>query len=343
MDNKDILSRELHMPERNKSFDGLEGASVGEVHSYELLKYCGNTETSRASRYALPYAIVMVKVSPLEGASIANLPKLEEKIIDRIFSVIRTCDTVGKTVGSTYAVLLPQTDYFGSLITTRKLLDSFEPLSGECSSYAKIEVMQASYPHHGDTFDKLIDVAEERIRQKRNSLWSRLSMDKKIFWEMLESVSALEEKSMTHSGFETSPDGDLKEDFLESLNAAILNEIILAPKKRGILYFSMPKISRDQPLVKKLQSVFENQTKIYVVGDRVDVDFDNPNIIVRDMKDQRLLETSFTLFMNKDVAYGVFSKESWGGVKTCFHTSDKFLVEGMITRLQRDYALEENF
>ncbi len=343
MDSSDIHKKELHIPERNKSFDSIESAGEGEVHSFELLKYCGSTETSRASRYSLPYAVIMVKLSPLEGESVTKIPALEDKVIDRIFSVVRTCDTVGKTVGNTFAILLPQTDYFGSLVTTRKLLDAFEPLAEESFGYAKIEVMQSAYPHHGDNFETLLDVAEERIRQKRESLWTRLAMEKKIFWEMLETVAVLDEKGITHAPFETSSDGELKKDFLQTINEAILNEIILTPKKRGILYISMPKITRQEPLVKKLQSIFENETKIYLVGDRENVDFDNNNIIVRDMKDQRLLETSFTLFMNKDVAYGVFSKESWGGVSTCFHTSDKFLVEGMITRLQRDYALEENF
>lgn len=339
----DINEKELHIPDRNKAFDDIEGAVDAEVHDFELLKYCGKTETSRASRYSLPYAVVMVKLSPVEGGSLSNMPNLEKKVIDRIFSVIRTCDTVGRTVGNTFVILLPQTDYFGSLIITRKLLDAFEPLVEESIDFARIEVMQAAYPHHGNNFETLLQVAEDRIRQKRESLWTKLNMDKKIFWEMLETAAAMEAKDISHSNFETSSEGDLKEDFLYTINEAILNEIIKTPKKRGILYISMPKVSPEEPLVKKLQTIFENETKIYVVGEQDRVDFDNNNIIVRHMMDQRLLETSFTLFMNKDVAYGVFSKESWGGILTCFHTSDKFLVEGMITRLQRDYALEENF
>ena len=336
-------NRGLHIPERSKAFDSVDSKVEIEILDNDLLHHYGKTETSRSSRYALSYSIVMVKLSAVEGGSTSYLPKLEQKVIDRIFSVIRTCDAVGKTVGYTFIILLPQTDYFGSLITTRKLLDAFEPLSEEAAQYAKIEVMQASYPHHGTDFKKLLDVVEDRLRRKRASLWTTLNMDKKIFWEMLETAAALEEKDIHHAQFETSPDGELKEDFVYTVNDAIINEIMADPYKRGILYISLPKIAKNEPLVARLQGVFDNETKIYIVGEKSGVDFDNPNIIVRHLTDQRLLETSFTLFMNKDVAYGLFTKESWGGVKTCFHTSDKFLVEGMITRLQRDYAMEENF
>jgi hypothetical protein len=59
------------------------------------------------------------------------------------------------------------------------------------------------------------------------------------------------------------------------------------------------------------------------------------------LNDERFSTVAFTFFINEDSAYAIVSKEGWSGTWSSFHTSDPVFVEGLITKLQRDYALQE--
>ncbi len=137
------------------------------------------------------------------------------------------------------------------------------------------------------------------------------------------------------------PDFELGEAFIRTVNEVILQEIARSPDKRGILYIGTKKITGDMPIKKLLSPLGKTNTKIFVVGEGKDPDSGLTNATSIALNDQRLSNVYFTFYLAEDTAYALVCRESWGDAHTCFHTPDPYFTEGLITKFQRDFALQE--
>ncbi|MBI5643914.1 MAG: hypothetical protein HY954_10630 [Deltaproteobacteria bacterium] len=300
----------------------------------------GKIEALRATRYNSTFSIVLISIEAAgisfeEGAGFEQFKALVKTVLDSV----RNCDVVGMSDDAQITVILPETDHFGSLTAIRKISRALGVHIKKDKAPISVIISNATYPKDGRGYGEVLSTAIRRGAEKKESLWERLNFKNKLFWEILGDLSGKPYSGLDNSSFDAGSGQELNEFFIDQINNLIVKEISRTPQKKGILYFASKNISKG--LVKLLGSAGAMSSKIFLVGetDSGAADIKNATPILLD--DPRLRETFFTLFLNEDAGYGLICKENWGATFTCFHTSDPFLVEGLITKLQNEYSLQE--
>lgn len=318
--------------------------------SYFITEY-GKLETARSERYGSYFSILAIYVD-----SFINTEKMKSKkelltflrnVVTITIQCVRTCDVVGMLEDRIMLVILPQTDHFGALTTIRKLSQSFEDITGsqtgDRESSSSIIFSHATYPKDASGYADLLNVVMKRINNQRESLWEKLDLKSKLYWEIVETLTSTPQEGTNYFTFDLGSGQNLSENFIDKTNEVILREIMRTSQKKGILFLSMKNNKLSDDIVDLLSSVGSSATKIFVVGNKDEDKIEYPNSTTIYLGDNRLNDTLFTIFFTEDIAYTIFCKESWGDTHSCFHSADPHLVEGLITKFQRDYALQEQY
>lgn len=315
-------------------------ALAGRFYDTYFVNEYGKLESLRASRYNTCFSIVLLSVDgangPDDDADGAIISRLSATVVDSV----RNCDIAGLSDDRQILIILPETDYFGSLMTVKKLARAVEASGAVTAPYSAI-LTQATFPKDGKGFGELLSTASRRAELKRNSLWERRGLKNKLFWEIMGELSSSAEDGFIDSSFEAGGDRELTEFFIDQLDELIVKEISRAPQKRGVLYFSAKKISQRVPLVKNLNAAGAFSTRVFIVGEAENKAWDIRTATPVMLDDPRLRDTFFTFYLSESSGYALICKENWGATYSCFHTADPYLVEGLISKFQTEYSLQE--
>lgn len=235
-------------------------------------------------------------------------------------------------------IILPETDYFGSLTVARKLGGATEPLRKEGVS---IIFSQATFPKDGKNYGELLTAARARAGEMARSFWHRFGFEDKLFWEIIGALLGEKRNGFDNATFDAGAGFELNEFFVDRINGMIVKEIKRSPHKKGILYFTAKRVSASLPFVKSLASAGTFATKVFLAGAREEGMGEVSNAKAEDIEDERLRETFLTLFLNEYSGYALACREGWGDTFSCFHSSDPYLVEGLINKFQKEYSLKE--
>ncbi|MEK7679563.1 MAG: hypothetical protein AAB356_05165, partial [Deltaproteobacteria bacterium] len=254
---------------------------------------------------------------------------------------LRPCDVAGHADEGQIAVIMPEADFFDAFSASKKLLRALE--SFKDIGATNISITQAAFPADGADFDSVLSSAVRRAGERKNSLWERLKLKDKLFWEITDELFSSVYDGAVDASMEIGPGNDLSEFFIDQVNDCILREIKRTPRKNAVLYMNLKKVHGDHPVVRALNSSTPLAARIVLAGERdPDVGYIKNAASVY-IDDERLRDTAFTFFLSEDSAYALICKETWGGAFSCFHTSDACLVDGLISKFQREYALQELF
>ncbi|MBI5560293.1 MAG: hypothetical protein HY883_03370 [Deltaproteobacteria bacterium] len=324
--------------------------SESHFHDPSFVTRYGRLETNRSERYGISYSIIVIHVESFNhGKTVPGKKELLDflrKLVSTVLKVIRNCDVAGMLEDKRVIALLPHTDYFGSLIVIKKLSKALEFLTIGGEPYASIIFSQATYPKDANGFGELVGTAARRVTERLSSPWEKFDLKGKLFWEIVAALTGASYNLPEYSTFDTGPELELENSFIHAVNETIAREIARAPEKRGILYIGTKRLSGAVPFKKELSSLGKTSTKIFLVGaagggGEGQEGLDIRNVTTIHLTDHRIEGVYFTFFMNEDSSYALVARESWGDTHNCFHTSDPYVVEGIITKLQRDYSLQE--
>ncbi len=307
--------------------------------AYFVSEY-GKIEALRSERYGRCFSLVLVHLGlPDAGRDRKVVADLQRRLASAVLDVLRDCDVVGMIEEGRVLAILPETDYFGSLITTRKLSRALADVLQKDSE--PFMVSRATFPMDGRGYGELLSIATKRIDEKRNSLWESLKLEDKFFWEIIETLLNSTNKDSVYSTFDLGSGHELPNSFVDQINHAIIQEITRTPSRKGILYLTVKDVDSNPPIVKTLRILGRTATKIFIVTDRETEDIDLKNATPVYIDDDRMGDKHFTFFLSEDSSYAFVSQETWGESLSCFHTSDPYLVEGLIARFQKDFSLQE--
>lgn len=307
----------------------------------------GRLETLRAERYNKTFSVILTHIEGFHNLK----RKLEKKelldflkgLIQTMMEVLRNCDVIGMVEDKKIVAVLPETDYFGSCISVRKLKKAIEQITTKGGPYASIIFSNVSYPRDGKGYGELLVAAENRVREQQDGVWVKSGLEDKTFWEIVSLLleGKAEGVDTDMASFDMGEGFDFSISFLDRLQEMILQEILRDPRKKGFLYLGVRKISPNLPLLKAIEAVGATSTKIFVVGEGEEGRLGIQNAIPLYLADPRLLETFFIFLLREDFSYAAVCRESWGGQYSCFHTVDRYLIEGLVSKFQADYSLQE--
>lgn len=304
----------------------------------------GRIEATRATRYNSCFSVILMAIDGAgnAGSLLESAAGLEffKKFVSTVLSSVRSCDVAGLTNDSQVMVILPETDYFGALMASRKLSRALSTAFGDSQPH-DIFVSHATFPRDGRAFPELTGTAVRRFAERKDSLWERMACRGKLFWEIIGNLTSKNYAGFEGASFDAGSGQDLSEFFIDQINELIIKEIARTPQRRGIMYYGNKSITSSLPVIKNLASAGAAATKIFLVGEGEGGVSETRNAVPLPLDDPRLKEVFFTFFLNEDTAYALICKENWGATYSCFHTSDPVLVEGLITKFQNEYSLQE--
>jgi hypothetical protein len=85
-----------------------------------------------------------------------------------------------------------------------------------------------------------------------------------------------------------------------------------------------------------------NGGNIYIIGRAGNTRFDSKNLLYVNAEDDHLSDREFVLCLKENGAYGLFATHRQD--EMCgFNTSDEWLVDSMLEKVQEKYHLQGNF
>ncbi|MBI5561505.1 MAG: hypothetical protein HY894_01435 [Deltaproteobacteria bacterium] len=313
----------------------------GKLYDTFFVSEYGKLESLRAARYNAQFSILLMNVDGMDKAlRDDDAADFIKKISAPILEAVRPCDVVGMIDERQVAVILPETDYFGSLIAIRKLTKALAATLTYETPPKKAVLSQATFPKDGRGYGALISTAAQRMTDKKESLWEKHEFKNKLFWEIMGDLCGTSYKGFENTSFDLGGGQALTEAFIDQINELIIKEITMFPHRRGIAYFASKKLSA-LPAITTLGHIGTLSTKVFLVGQAEDSLRDIKNATPIFLEDPRLRETFFTLYLTEDFGYALICRENWGSTFSCFHSSDPYLVDGLINKFQTEYSLQE--
>ncbi len=299
--------------------------------------------------------------------TIDNFVELKSKFLDReieegqqrllaaVNEVLRDADIMALYKDNIYHILLPETDYWGSLITQkrlRKAIDGQLKLSNMHRDMPiEVYMRSASFPADGPSLEALQRVTTARLERLKSGLFYRSRLQKMDFWTIIKTllgpkgetfVTADQEKfrqtmaryeAPGKSRYVTLPASRL----IETLKA-LCHEVTEPGRSHGVLFYGCADFEEVRQGLPNLFDLEQSGTSLFLLGGSQRVSWDMQKVFPIFVDDDRFQKTTFLLYLNEDYAYALFTETTTEGLRG-FHTSDFYFVENMIANLQNLYKL----
>jgi two-component system, cell cycle response regulator len=352
----------------SRRFQALERVGLKDQGStaYNLtyfIDYAGK-EIYKARRYGRSFSLVVVMIDRFDflqehfKAEICN--QMSRKLAESISRVVRDSDILAKVSDHEYYVLLPETDALGSQMFIRRSRETFwaDPFISKMSRDYPVSVTlgSATFPIHGGDFDELLGVCREKMESARSSLYWRLRLGEKKFWDMVETLVGRPEDyegslESASSSFRVSEDaggssahGLFDEALLQGIEEEVAGQAVDSPERKAILYDVGGVVGSEPSPVEKVLSRAEN-ARIFVLGRRGKgtMAADHPALTRVFLTEENMDHYRLLLVLSEKLAYAFLGARKAEGELYGFHTHDQFLVENLIAKLQEHYNFQRQY
>lgn len=306
-----------------------------------------------ASRYKRSFSLVYFKIDNIEDVNDRfgsdSVRRSIKNLLKKMTDVLRESDIIAKKKTGEYYILLPETDYFGSIMTVKRIEEGIAGYKfvsdGEISQNLDLLIVSASYPRDGSRMESFLNILRERSAQLKSTIIHRLDLSNKNFWEsvgMLLDNNAATGKETAARGSKTGSPyvySSFAKQFYNRLKEHIAEELRIRPYLRGVLFIGMNIVSAGEGICKKFAGLENLSTRIFVLGKQGDEKWKIPNITPVYLKENES-PVNMLLFLNEESGYAFFSRSDGDEDDLVFHTSDIFTVEKLISKLQDHYLLQ---
>ena len=343
-------------------FEGFKDAKTKTYHISYFADYV-TKEILKAGRYQRTFSILCLKIEnyhKLRGDyKDAILKDAVQRVLNATIGVLRDADILAMSKNDEYYALLPETDYFGSLMTIRRIKNVLKDkafVSDVNKSHAmEIVLLSASFPKDGDDLRTLLEVVRRRTEDTRKSLYTRDRLGEMDFWNIYERLVGKEDDyplALIDGKVSMNVERDFEDDegmgkfilftpqVLSQIQEVILGEIEANTDSRGILYLGAKNLEQFLTYLGNHSKVESSATKIFLIGEKGDKGWELPNLTPVFVRGEEIEKVQFLIFLSVDYAYALLTREREDGMHYGVHTSDPVFVENIIAKLQENYHLQ---
>ena len=336
-------------------------ATRSQAYGMPFFRDHGAMELHKARRYGRDLSIIKLLVTNYAELGCRFLDReLEEglaRIMETVGASLRDADILAMAGPDEFYILLPETDYWGSLVTQKRIRKALRGKLALCdmrkSHPVEFFMRAASFPADGEALEALMTAAGARLERLQKSLYRRGSLAELPFWTVVNRLLGevgdygLEDSSLRVSprlaDFEAPPHSRfcrMPESRLEELMQAFTREVVESRRVRGSLYRGCSDFGQVRQSLLHLEGVEGSATSLFLLGGGRRVTWEYQRIQPIFIDDERFARFPFLLYLNEDYAYGLFARRHEGEL-IGFHTADFYFVENMIALLQEQYRLQE--
>ncbi|MBM2838415.1 MAG: response receiver-modulated diguanylate cyclase [Deltaproteobacteria bacterium] len=343
-------------------FKGYKDAKTKTYHINYFADYV-KKEILKAGRYQRTFSILCLKIENYNGLrgdyKDSILKDAVQGVLNATLGVIRDADILAMSKNDEYYALLPETDYFGSLMTIRRINNVLKDkvfVSDEKKSRAmEIGLRSASFPKDGRDLRTLLEVVRRRTEEARMSLYTRYRLGEMDFWNIFERLVGKEDDyplALIDGKASMKVEIDFEDDegmgkfilftpqVLSQVQDVILGEIEANTDSRGILYLGAKNMEQFLTYLGNHSKVESSATKIFLIGEKGEKGWELPNLTPVFVRGEEIEKVQFLIFLSVDYAYALLTRERGDGMYYGIHTSDPVFVENIIAKLQENYHLQ---
>jgi diguanylate cyclase (GGDEF)-like protein len=348
---------------RDMEFRGFRDQKTGTYHINYFTDYV-TKEINKARRYHRTFSVLYLKIgnySELRGRFKDHLlHEAIQGVIDAVTGIIRDADILAMARNDEYFILLPETDYFGSLMSIRRINKAIKGKTyiSSLKESAQIDVAlrSVSFPKDGGDLKNLLDVVRRRVGEAKKSLYTRHRLGDMDFWAIFDALvgkgedyplALIEGKAPVKGERRDFEDDDglgrcilFTPQILSQVHEVIFGEIERSAENRGILYLGGRDMERFLNLLRRHPKVENSATKVFILGEKGEKEWDLPNATPLFVSGEEIEKVQFLIFLSVDYAYCVLCREREDGVYYGIHVSDPIFVENIIAKLQENYHLQ---
>lgn len=317
-------------------------------------------ELHKARRYRRNLSLIKLTIDNLgELAPLFHDREVEEglrRVVETVHGVLRDADIMGMAGADEYYILLPETDYWGSLVAQKRIRRALKGKLTLCSLKkchpVRLLLRSAAFPADGGAFGDLRRAAGQRLAGLKKSLYHRIDMAETPFWAVVEQfLGSFGDYQLGDGGLHPSANLAGYEDppgcryfrmpmgRLDELLRAFCHEVVESSRTRGILYRGCGDFEPVRKALRHIDRLEKSATALFLLGGQRRTHWDYQRIMPIYLDFDQFRKIPFILYLNEDYAYGVFARQ-WGEELIGFHTSDFYFVENMIAKLQEQYQLQ---
>jgi len=317
-----------------------------------FIDYAGK-ELYKAHRYGRQFSLIAVRLDNLaqlrrrvESAAVGEAVRA---LVTQLAALIRDADILSKVAEDELYALLPETDRFGGMMFERRVRDiarKVEEAAPDGHPPLVVTVGGATFPADGSDFDELLGRCRARMEDARRTLRRRLHLDDLGFWETFEVlVDPRSGKTIRARDGEAgaSHQGPLPHGQFAAVQREICRELVRDARARGLVYVGTSEIDPDLTLLRELPAT-DVAARVYLLGRRgaspihhavvTPVYLDGAPVAGGHAPHRH----DFALYLAEHAAYGYLHRR--GEAEATFHTSDRLLVDHLVSRLQQAYDLQ---
>ncbi len=337
---------------------GFKDNTTGSYNLAYLSDYI-EKEIRKARRYNRTFSLMGLKIDNYQeiqknfGQTL--LAQAVERIILSLSELLRESDIIARISEREIYIFLPETDYFGSIMSVRridKVLRSKRYISDSERSPEDlgelfVSMGSAAFPRDGTDFDFLTVKITSMMEEHRSSIYTKLNLEEKSFWEVVDLLLGKEGYKAAEDIKGLSRHHIFTPSLINQTQKVIFREISQNLDMRGILYLGVQRIDPGMSLLENHQIIEASATRIFILGQsagakgKKDKSWDIPQITPVFLSDERILQHTFILYLNEDYAYGLICRRGKRGKLFGFHTGDSTLVERLVFKLQESYMLKK--
>jgi len=283
-----------------------------------------------------------------------DVAAVQRQMIDVVNGVLRDADLMAMHNDDTFCILLPETDYWGSLVMQRRLRQALtgQLRIGDMHKDAQFDIYMrsAAFPADGGNLEELERSSTRRMERLRSSIFYRNDLSTQPFWSVVDRLLGPPDALLNgerlqvpeklarfevpgRSRYDLMPASRLTE-----ILRSFCREVIEAPRVRGVIYSGCSDFEAMRKTLRPLTEVEQTATSFFLLGGNKRVEWEMQRVLPIYIDDPAFRQIRFLLYLNEDYAYALFARETRQGL-VGFHTSDFYFVENMISKLQEQYLL----
>lgn len=320
-------------------------------------------ERYKAERFRRPLSVVFLIADNLSLLAEQTRETLVvgalSNMVDAVRKALRDSDLIARLAPDRFCVVLPETDYFGAVLASRRLRKAVR----ECRSFQHLGAEHAldpffvssAFPRDGRDVRGLWAGAEEKYRRQKRSVFHRMRLPEKSLWSAFDILVGKPEfydllRKGVNVPYFAQFKGDLgrnghfrvPRDTFRRMVESVARDVVSLDGRRGLVIVAGPRPEMYKQIFLSAGSSSDNGRNVYVIGRAGSTRFDARNLLYVNAEDDLLADRELILFLKENGAYGLFATERQDEV--CgFNTADEWLVDSMVEKVQETYRLQGHF
>jgi diguanylate cyclase (GGDEF)-like protein len=306
----------------------------------------GEKEVNIAHRYGRSVSAVVIQLDSY-GAVKAALKESQARQMLREFAakvleVARETDVVAMLEEGIFAAIVPETDYYGSLMFMKRLRAALRGLvfSVDLSRELRPRAVMgaASYPRDGEQLVTILRRARERLAQDRASVVRRLGLEERSFWGAFAHLLSLGEAP------DPPPAGawlTLATAEIDQVRNLFLEEVGRLGGTRGLVYIGVQSVDSGTFSYSGFSRLAGSRTSVFCLGARGPGGWSHPEITPVYLADEQIAANRFLICVTEYSYYACLCRPDGPDAWRVFHSADPFLAQELVGKLQERYLLQQ--